>query len=229
MITAENLSLSYGQGQAGCLAVNAVSMKVERGEFVMILGPSGSGKSSLLYLLSGLRSPSSGNVFYLGRDLSCMRASEVARMRYKCFGFIFQQHFLVPYLTAVENVCMGRKDALGYRARVLLHQLHLAGKENALPTELSYGQRQRVAVARALVHEPQVIFADEPTASVDSELATEICDWLRHYCGAGHICIMATHDSRLIKHASTVYSIRDGHLGSATRFDDFPMTGPNSQ
>jgi putative ABC transport system ATP-binding protein len=229
MITAENLSLSYGQGQARCLAVNAVSMKVERGEFVMILGPSGSGKSSLLYLLSGLRSPSSGNVFYLGRDLSCMRASEVARMRYECFGFIFQQHFLVPYLTAVENVCMGRKDALGYRARVLLHQLHLAGKENALPTELSYGQRQRVAVARALVHEPQVIFADEPTASVDSELATEICDWLRHYCGAGHICIMATHDSRLIKHASTVYSIRDGHLGSATRFDDFPMTGPNSQ
>ena len=216
MITADNLSLSYGQGQAGCLAVNAVSMKVERGEFVMILGPSGSGKSSLLYLLSGLRSPSSGNVFYLGRDLSCMRASEVASIRYECFGFIFQQHFLVPYLTAVENVCMGRKDTLKYRARALLHQLHLAGKEKALPSELSYGQRQRVAVARALVHEPQVIFADEPTASVDSELAAEICDWLRQYCGAGHTCIMATHDSQLAKYASTVYSIRDGHLGSAT-------------
>ncbi len=217
MITAESLSLSYSSGQTQCLAVKEVSMKVERGEFVMILGPSGSGKSSLLYLLSGLRSPTSGKVFYLGRDYGCMRPSETARMRYKCFGFIFQQHFLVPYLTATENVCMGREETLKYRACVLLQQLHLAGKEKALPSELSYGQRQRVAVARALVHEPQVIFADEPTASVDSELASDICARLREYCGEGHSCIMATHDSQLATYATTVYRIRDGHISAENR------------
>lgn len=212
MIVATKVSLLYGSGQAGCWAVKEVTLRVEHGEFVMVLGPSGSGKSSLLYLLSGLRAPTNGDVLYLGRAYSHMGASEMARMRYRHFGFVFQQHFLVPYLTAMENVCMGRDKLLTKRAGLLLEQLQLEGKGTQFPSQLSHGERQRVAVARAIVHEPQVIFADEPTASVDSELASQICVWLQEYCRSGHTCIMATHDSKLTDYADTVYLMRDGRI-----------------
>lgn len=119
MIASTKVSLLYRAGQTRCWAVNEVSIRVGRGEFVMILGPSGSGKSSLLYLLSGLRVPSNGSVSYLGRDYRHMRPAEIAEMRYQHFGFIFQQHFLVPYLTAIENVCMGRDKSLERRAGIL--------------------------------------------------------------------------------------------------------------
>ncbi len=212
MIAGDRISLEYRSGKTQCWAVRDVSIRVVQGEFAIVVGPSGSGKSSLLYLLSGLRNPSSGVVSYSGKSYRGLTAGELSRLRYEAFGFVFQQHFLVPYLTSVENVCLGRRKALRERACAVLRYLGLGGKERSFPAQLSYGERQRVAVARALVHNPKVVFADEPTASVDSELAGKICRWLREYCAQGHTCIMATHDPQLITNADTVYHMRDGGL-----------------
>lgn len=219
MLTAVKISLQYRMGQSVALAVRDVSLEVSPGEFVMVLGPSGSGKSSLLYLLSGLKTPSQGTIAWLGKDYRKLGLDKLCALRYQHFGFIFQQHFLVPYLTATENVCCGRDTLLRERANSLLQQLGLAGKGHYLPAQLSYGQRQRVAVARALIHEPAVVFADEPTASVDSQTASQVCGWLRDYCSKGHICIMATHDAKLLPYATTVYEISDGYLKEYVQVD----------
>ncbi|NLK09226.1 MAG: ABC transporter ATP-binding protein [Firmicutes bacterium] len=192
--------------------IKQASLNVRGGEFIMIIGPSGSGKSTLLYLLSGIRRPTSGEVFWNDIPLSELSQKELAHLRYEKFSFIFQQHLLVPYLNVWENVCLARGVGLKKHAEYLLASLGLKGHLYKRPNELSYGERQRVAVARGLIHNPKLLFADEPTASVNPELAQTIARFLAQYCRSGGACVMVTHDVSLLPMATRTFTLKDGVL-----------------
>jgi putative ABC transport system ATP-binding protein len=217
VLVANDVGIMYVSGGSETWAVRHAFVRIAQGEMVILEGPSGSGKSSLLYILSGIRPPSEGQVLYCGQPIGRPVDRQTVMHRYTEFGFVFQQHFLVGYLTATENACFGRRRSSVPRAREILTQFGLGSKLNAYPRELSHGERQRVAVARALVHEPRIVFADEPTASVDTELAHEICQWLKAYCGRGNSCIMVTHDSRLRMYADRIYAMEDGVVSESSQ------------
>jgi putative ABC transport system ATP-binding protein len=203
MLIARELRLSYGDVRA----VDGVSLDVGPGDFVGILGPSGSGKSSLLYLLAGLKRPSSGQVRFEGRDLAELADGDLASLRRGRFGFVFQNHFLVTYLTALENVRTGGE---GDGAR-LLEELGLSRCRDKFPYELSAGERQRVAIARAVVNRPSVIFADEPTASLDRPNAEAVTACLRR-ASAGGALFVVTHDESILQGATRVLRMEGGKL-----------------
>ena len=168
MIEAAAASLVYQDHGKDVYACREVSLDVQPGEFLGILGPSGSGKSSLLYLLSGLKTPTSGKVLYQGQDIQSLNDASRADIRLKEFGFVFQYPYLLGYLTALENVHVARPDQdLRAPAEDLLKTLGLEKKMHRMPQELSGGERQRVCVARALLGTPRAIFADEPAAGLD--------------------------------------------------------------
>lgn len=188
-------------------------MSVYSGEFLGILGPSGSGKSSLLYLLSGLKIPTSGEVRYGDVVLSGLQEEERSTLRLKDFGFIFQQPYLLGYLTALENVMVAVPDRgdVEFEARELLNQLGLGKKTHRHPHELSGGERQRVCVARALLGKPKVVFADEPTASLDHANGAEVVRLLNHFRGTGSL-VMVTHDPSMLANADRVVRLEDGSI-----------------
>ncbi|KAA0228097.1 MAG: ABC transporter ATP-binding protein [Armatimonadetes bacterium] len=210
MIEVRSASLVYQDFDRQVYACREVTLEVAAGEFVAILGPSGSGKSSLLYLLSGLKSPTSGSAWFKGRDYAEMSDAERARIRIENFGFLFQQAFLVGYLTAIENVMLVdpiRGDSRE-RALDLLDRVGLRTEANRYPSELSGGQKQRVCVARALYNDPEVVFADEPTASLDQEAGKGVVQVLReHRTGS---LVMVTHDQAMIASADRVVTMDDG-------------------
>lgn len=199
MIRAENLSLVY-RDHDNVRAVDAVSLQIGAPEFVGILGPSGSGKSSLLYLLSGLKTPTAGRVVFNGEDISALSADRRAYLRRHFFGFVFQNHLLVTYLTGLENACVNGADP--DRARALFEELQIAHCLDKFPYEMSAGERQRVSVVRAAVHNPIVLFADEPTASLDRPNAELVVACLRR-CARGAL-IVVTHDETILPGARIV-------------------------
>jgi putative ABC transport system ATP-binding protein len=208
----------------GPLVVNAlqdVSLTIEAGEFVALEGPSGSGKTTLLQLLGALDRPSSGRVLFEGRDLAQLPDAELAELRLRSFGFVFQQFNLIPTLTALENVQAklaptGLSEVgLRQRAEGLLAEVGLADRAGHLPGQLSGGEQQRVAIARALSVEPRVILADEPTGNLDSTTGSEIVDILAALAAdRGTTVIVATHDAGLAGRAERRVVIRDGHLAA---------------
>lgn len=212
LLQADCIAKTYVERDKQVEVIMDASIEISEGEFIMVVGPSGSGKSTLLYLLSGLRQPSKGTIAWDGQFLSKLSGNQLAKIRYEEFGFVIQQHLLVPYLTAVENVCLARDSGLKKEAQGILAHLGLKDHMHKLPSELSYGERQRIAVARGLVHSPRLLFADEPTASVNSELAKKIVDYLASYCKNGGSCIMVTHDADLLSSATKVLALRDGLL-----------------
>jgi putative ABC transport system ATP-binding protein len=219
MLAAHDLKLDYRSGGSVAHAVDTVSLAVEPGSFVGLIGPSGSGKSSLMYLLSGLKRPTSGTVSFEGTQYHRLLAASLIRLRRRRFGFVFQQHFLINYLSAFENVMVGtvkrNHEAAGY-AQQLLRRVGLGEKLNKRPYELSIGERQRVAVARALVHRPAVIFADEPTASLDQATGREVVNLLGDYRRtAGGSVVVVTHDAAMLTGADRVLQMRDGRLTAA--------------
>lgn len=217
ILTAADLTLEYGGGGSHHVAVDSINLHLDEHEFMAVVGPSGSGKSSLLYLLSGLRQPSAGAVAFRGRTFSQMGAAGVSALRRASFGFIFQQHFLVNYLGALENVMVGAlRDDGASRARAarLLVQLGLGDKLAQRPYQLSVGERQRVAVARAMVSEPAVIFADEPTASLDQRTGHDVVDLLGDYRRQGAV-VVVTHDIGMTAGCDRVLEMRDGRLAAA--------------
>jgi putative ABC transport system ATP-binding protein len=219
MLSAQDLALDYRTGESVAHAVNTVSLSVEQGSFVGLIGPSGSGKSSLMYLLSGLKRPTRGRVAFEGRDYGDISTPGLMRLRRQRFGFVFQQHFLINYLSTLENVMVGavkrNHEAVAY-AQELLRRVGLGDKLRQRPYHLSIGERQRVAVARALIHRPAVVFADEPTASLDQGTGRDVINLLADYrrSGGGSV-VVVTHDPAMLPGADQVLQMRDGRLSVA--------------
>src|SRR5512136_1101407 len=214
MLAGEHLTLTYQDGETTVDAVRDVSISIEDHQFVGILGPSGSGKSSLLYLLSGLRQASSGEIYLDDRAYGKMPANERVALRRTEFGFVFQQHFLINYLTALENVMVAspmQDKAYADQARALLADLGVGDKLHRFPYELSGGERQRVAIARAMIHRPRVIFADEPTGLLDRRTGLQVMALLRGYREQGSL-IAVTHNPEILGEADLVLTIRDGQI-----------------
>jgi putative ABC transport system ATP-binding protein len=214
MLQAEKLTLAYQDGDHTMNAVHGVSMSIQDHQFTGILGPSGSGKSSLLYLLSGLRRPSRGEVYLDSRAYGKMSDRQRVALRRTEFGFVFQQHFLINYLTALENVMVGapvQDQAHAAEAEALLANLGLGDKLHRFPYELSGGERQRVAVGRAMIHRPRIIFADEPTGLLDQRTGLQVMDLLRGYCTEGSL-VAVTHNPEILAEADRVITMRDGQI-----------------
>jgi putative ABC transport system ATP-binding protein len=214
MLQGENLTLTYQDGETTIDAVHDVSITVEDHQFIGILGPSGSGKSSLLYLLSGLRKATQGEVYLDDRAYGKMPERERVALRRTEFGFVFQQHFLINYLTSLENVMVAapvQDKAHAEQARALLADLGMGDKLHRFPYELSGGERQRVAVARAMIHRPRVIFADEPTGLLDRRTGLQVMALLRSYRDQGSL-IAVTHNPEILAEADLVVTLRDGQV-----------------
>lgn len=211
MIRAESASLVYDDHGRDIFACRDVTLTIQPGEFLGILGPSGSGKSSLLYLLSGLKLPTSGSVMLDSIDFKHLGDEDRSRVRLTEFGFIFQYPYLLGYLSAWENVILALPDGDHDQARQLLHDLGLGEKLHRLPHELSGGERQRVCVARALFGNPRTIFADEPTASLDHTNGIQVVQALSKHRGRGAL-VMVTHDTTMLTDADRVVVINDGRI-----------------
>jgi len=221
LLDARGLVRTYRVGPNSVPAVEDVSLSIAESEFVALQGPSGSGKTTLLNILGLLDRPDAGSLFVGGRDARELSENERADLRRDRFGFVFQTFNLIPVLSAAENVeypmVLARVPAEDRRARAgeLLAAVGLAEKAGTRPDLLSGGQRQRVAIARALANGPAVVFADEPTANLDSHTAEEILDLMRGLCDERRVAFLfATHDPRVVARARRVIALRDGRIVS---------------
>jgi putative ABC transport system ATP-binding protein len=218
MIALENVSKVYNGSQVPVYALRDVSLDVAEGEFVAVMGPSGSGKSTLLSALGAMNSPSEGRVVIDGIDVYGLKAEKQADFRHEYIGFVFQQLQLLPYLTAQENVqlplAIARlpKAEKVARARDALAKVGLKGKEGRLPYQLSGGEQGRVAVARAMVNQPPLLLADEPTGNLDRQTGTQVLELLRELNQAGQTVIMVTHDPLAAQYAGRTVQILDGQV-----------------
>ncbi|MFC7385524.1 ABC transporter ATP-binding protein [Sphaerisporangium rhizosphaerae] len=212
----------HGKGAGAVHALRDVSLEVAPGELVAVMGPSGSGKSTLLNVAGGLDRPTAGDVTVEGADLGALSARELARLRRRHVGYVFQDLNLIPSLTAAENVMLPR-ELDGVRARqarreavAALGEVGVAEVADRFPDEISGGQRQRVAIARALVGERRLLLADEPTGALDSATGEDILALLRARCDAGAAVLLVTHEPRLAAWADRVVFLRDGVIADST-------------
>ncbi len=220
LISIEHLNKTYIMGAEKVEALKDVSINIEKGEYVALMGPSGSGKSTLMNLLGCLDSPSRGQYWLNGKEVSTMEDSELAEVRNKDIGFVFQTFNLLPRLSALENVALplvyagvSREDRLE-KARKVLEAVGLGDRVSHKPNELSGGQRQRVAVARALVNDPAIILADEPTGNLDTKTSYEIMSLFEEIHKAGNTVILVTHEQDIALHAHRIIRLRDGLVES---------------
>jgi lipoprotein-releasing system ATP-binding protein len=222
LLSAKGLHKAYTLGQRSLEVLRGVDIELDRGDFLAMRGASGAGKSTLLHLLGGLDSPNQGEVWLAGRNLAHLGRGELARLRNREVGFIFQAYYLLPELDALENVClparMARTSATQAesRARDLLTRVGLKERMEHKPYELSGGEQQRVAIARALINEPDLILADEPTGNLDSHTGEEIIALL---CALRDekqtTLIMATHDAKVAARAPKVVELVDGQINGS--------------
>ena len=218
IIQLENVHKNYVMGEATIHAVEDASICIEEGEFVAVIGPSGSGKSTLMHLLGALDLASSGSIFLDGHDIEKLSDSELAVIRGRKIGFVFQSFNLIPTLTALENVMLpmmfqnvplkDRKE----RAGNLLKEVGLGHRLSHLPNQLSGGERQRVAIARALANDPEIILADEPTGNLDTKTGREIVSLLDSLNKKGKTIIMVTHEPEIAAYAKRTIRIKDGRI-----------------
>jgi len=224
------VSKVYGSGPAQVPALTGVSLSVRAGEMIAIMGPSGSGKSTLLTIAGSLEQPTAGAVLVEGVPLAGMSPNELARMRRRHVGYVFQDFNLLPGLTATENISLpleldgARAKTAASAARRALEQVGLADAAARYPDELSGGQRQRVAIARALVGDRRLLLADEPSGALDSRTGEAVMRLLRNACKEGATAVLATHDAQLAAWADRVVFVRDGVLVDQTA----PPAGPES-
>lgn len=223
MIELKNISKTYKTGKIGVRALRNVSLKIAPGEFIAIIGPSGSGKSTLLHMLGFLDRPDSGS-YYLGKkEITGLSDDELAVLRNRLAGFVFQQFHLLPRITALENAQLpliyAGETHLKEKARNMLKEVGLAHREVHRPNELSGGEQQRVAIARSLVNGPLIILADEPTGNLDTKSEEEIVSILTRLNEKGKTIIMVTHEKEIARHAKRIIRMRDGEIVSDEKTD----------
>lgn len=215
MFKIDDTNLVYDIGkEVQTYALKNINLTLRGNRMVGIMGPSGSGKSSLLYIMAGLKLPTSGKVTYNDINLCELAPKKAAELRLKDFGFIFQRHFLIDYMTIVENVLTPiNSDSKESKLKALgiLDRLKIGHLANKRISQLSGGQRQRVAIARALINNPKVIFADELTAALDHESAREVMNFLEEY-KKNALIIVVTHDPSILENADDIINIRDGSI-----------------
>lgn len=217
ILRVENLTKVYGQGENEVRALDGVSFSVEQGEFLAIIGPSGSGKSTLLHILGAVDIPTSGKVYVEGKDVFEQNEEQLAIFRRRQVGLIYQFYNLIPVLDVQENITLpvlmdGRK-VNETRLQEMIEMLHLQGREKHLPNQLSGGQQQRVSIGRALMNDPAIVLADEPTGNLDSKNSQEIMSLLRESNEKyQQTLIMITHDENIALLADRIIAIEDGKI-----------------
>lgn len=223
VIEITDITRDFPLGQETVKVLKGIDLKIERGEYVAFMGPSGSGKSTLMNLLGCLDTPTSGSYILNGKDVSKMTDDELAEVRNKEIGFVFQTFNLLPRTTALDNVALPMVYA-GYsktdrtkRAKEVLTNVGLGDRMDHKPNQLSGGQRQRVAVGRALVNKPSIILADEPTGNLDSKTSVEIMHLFDEIHAAGNTVILVTHEEDIAKHAHRIIRLKDGMVESDER------------
>ena len=218
IIRLEHLYKSYFLGKEEIPVLKDINLKVQKNEYVSLMGPSGSGKSTLMNILGCLDQPTRGKYFLNDIDVSTMNDNELAHIRNKFIGFVFQTFHLLPRNTALENVEMPLiyaglpKKERTERARIALEKVGLADRMHHKPNELSGGQRQRVAIARALVNQPSLILADEPTGNLDSKTSIEIMNLLEQIYQQGNTIVLVTHEEDISKYARRIIRLKDGQI-----------------
>ncbi|TWU61899.1 ABC transporter ATP-binding protein [Crateriforma conspicua] len=218
MLLMQNVTKTYEMHRQKVVALDDATLKIPKGDFVSLIGPSGSGKSSLLVMLGGMLSPTSGRVLLNGQSMYDLNADGRARMRQAHIGFVFQTFNLIPYLTAQENVQIplylsGTSEAdQGDRAAELLARVGLGDRLDHKPTELSVGQQQRVALARMLANDPDVILADEPTGNLDPETSEQVIEYFEQFNREGRTIVMVTHNPEAAERAKRVLKLRNGKI-----------------
>lgn len=220
VIRIENLTRHYTIGEETVRALNGINLSIQKNEYVALMGPSGSGKSTLMNIIGCLDTPTSGNYFLNGPNVALLSDSELAAIRNKEIGFVFQTFNLLPRLTALQNVALPlvyagipETDRLK-KAKEVLEQVGLGNRITHKPNELSGGQRQRVAVARALVNHPSIILADEPTGNLDTKTSEEIMQLFDIIHQAGNTIVLVTHEEDIALRAKRVVRMRDGIVES---------------
>jgi len=217
-IVLKNVTKIYRLGKTDFKALDSVSLEIDKGEFISIIGPSGSGKSTLLHIMGCLDRPTSGEVYVLGNCVKKLRDNELAKLRNRKIGFIFQLYYLLPNLTALENVEVPMifagipKNRRIKRAKDLLKMVGLYDVYNHKPTELSGGQRQRVAIARALANDPEIILADEATGALDVESAETVMSIFKKLNKKGKTVVVVTHDPKIASYADRIAVIKGGKI-----------------
>jgi len=217
ILRTQNLVKTYGTGKNTFNAVDDVSFSVQQGEFVAIVGASGSGKSTLMHMLGGVDRPTSGSIVINGQDITGMTNDQLAVFRRQQVGIVYQFYNLIPILTAEENVVLpiqldGRKPD-PQRVQYVFDELGITSKMKSLPNEMSGGQQQRVSIARAIINEPAILLADEPTGNLDTKSTEDIVDILQHTNKAfGQTIIMITHNMDIAKRVDRTITIRDGKI-----------------
>lgn len=218
VVKLENVWKTYRMGDETINALRGATLEIRKGEFFAIQGPSGSGKSTAMHIIGALDAPDRGSVYIRGRNVSTLSEDELAELRGKMVGFIFQQFNLVPALTAFENIMLpmvfqGTPEMERERkATELLKEVELLNRKDHRPNQLSGGQQQRVAIARALANDPEMILADEPTGNLDSSTGRKIFELLKKLHGKGKTVVVITHDDRIAREAETIAYIKDGAI-----------------
>ena len=218
MIKITNLTKHYSSGEETVEALRGIDVSIAAGEFVTIMGHSGSGKSTLLSVLGGMNHPTTGEVEMAGIKLYTLPGEKLADFRSQNLGFVFQAFHLIPYLTAQENVMLPlvvsslKNEAKREAARKALEQVGLGAKIDRLPNQLSGGEQERVAIARAIVNNPQILLADEPTGNLDSRMSNEVMALFRELNGGGQTVVMVTHNPDNCAYADRTIYLRDGRV-----------------
>ena len=223
IIKLDNVHKEYRMGDSMVRAVQGINLEIKKGDFIVIIGPSGSGKSTMMNMVGALDLATEGDIFLDGQNIEHLEESELAQIRGKKIGFVFQTFNLIPTLTALENIALPMifqgidKYERTARAEKILKNVKLSHRRNHLPNELSGGERQRVAIGRALANDPEVILADEPTGNLDTKTGAEIMKLFKDLNKKGTTIILVTHDTNLLNHAQKILKITDGKIERARR------------
>ena len=212
ILRGKSLTKNFG----GTSVLQGIDVDIYAGDFTVIMGSSGTGKSTLLYGLSGMDSLSGGEVFFRNQPITGLSEKKMAELRAKEFGFVFQQTHLVSNLTLFENVAVagyaGKSADVNTRTHALLEQMHVGDAESRLPNQVSGGEAQRVGIVRALINSPQILFADEPTGALNSKTGLDVLDTLTHFHEQGQSVVMVTHDMRSARRGNRILYLKDGSV-----------------